>query len=174
MGLRIAPRLAFERIAPPLEAHFAGQRIGNDLAHPGDLQVEGIERRKVQALVGGSEQVGEPAVAVARADQFVAVKVMGGQCRNRQRTPSGDGQQRGGDTSPLAEQDIVSADRRTRRHRIDRNAGRREPIAQGRRRKDEASRPVPRIRSSMLPAGSAKTGARAAASISCGATAAQA
>ena len=73
VGLDVAGGFAGDRIAPPLQPDLAGQRLVNDLAHPRDLDIEGIERIERAAMLGRSEQGGEKAILVGRAHQRLAM-----------------------------------------------------------------------------------------------------
>src|SRR5213595_3334145 len=57
-------------LAPPLQADLPEHRLGDRLAYPGDLIVEGIEREQRLAPIGRSEQRGLIAIAVVPADQL--------------------------------------------------------------------------------------------------------
>ena len=49
---------AREHVGPPLQAHFAGQRLAHLLAHAGNLDIEGIQCQQRAAQAGRHEQGG--------------------------------------------------------------------------------------------------------------------
>ena len=72
-GLRVAfPR---ERLAPPGQAHLAGERFARGDANARDLGVEGGERVKMRARARGREQGRKPSVARSLARNIRAMAV---------------------------------------------------------------------------------------------------
>ena len=63
----LAPRLAREHVAPPSQADLARHRAADRLAHPRDLDVEGVQREQVATLGFRREEIGQKAIAVMRA-----------------------------------------------------------------------------------------------------------
>ena len=118
---------AGEHVGPPLQPHFAGQRLAHLLAHAGNLDIEGVERQQRAALLGRHEQRGGVAGKIVGAHQLGAE--FGGRlvCRSR---CSWHRDQRRRDAPPLADHDVVGADRRTRLHRVQHHLHRAQRLAQ--------------------------------------------
>ena len=75
-GDRIAldPAMAgtFQHVGPPLQPHFAGQRLADLLAHARDLDIEGVDRQQRTALGRRQKQRGRIAHEIMRAHQIGA------------------------------------------------------------------------------------------------------
>src|SRR5512133_3481514 len=73
MRRHLAPFLPLKHIAPPLQPDLSCKRLVYDLAHPGDFQVERIERKQRWPVLGGCKQRGEKAIPIRRADEPLAM-----------------------------------------------------------------------------------------------------
>ncbi|MNY28881.1 hypothetical protein D3C86_1628850 [compost metagenome] len=69
VGLAVTVRIAIDKVAPPLHAHFAGQRLTHGIADAGDFGVEGIERGKGIAPVGRRQKAGKITVTIGIAQR---------------------------------------------------------------------------------------------------------
>ena len=118
---------AGQHVGPPLQPHFARQRLADLLAHPGNLDIEGVERQQRAALRGRHEQRGCVAGKIMAAHQFGA-EAGGIPARRRRRSWHRD--QRRRDAPPLADHDVVGADRRTGLHRVQHDPDRAQRLAQ--------------------------------------------
>ena len=79
VGAHVAPRLALEGVAPPLQADLAGHRVRGRLAHPRDGQAEGVEREEMRAGGGRREQGRVVAVRVAGPHEILAMGLREGE-----------------------------------------------------------------------------------------------
>ena len=73
IGPHIAPRLALQGVAPPLQADLADDRLAHGLANAGDLEVEGIEREEMRPLVGRREEARPVAIRIGVAHEGFAM-----------------------------------------------------------------------------------------------------
>jgi len=118
-GLPSIPAMAFARqhVGPPLQPHFARQRLAHLLADPGNLDIEGIDCQQRAALAGRHEQRGCVAGKIVGSHQLRA-EISG----NPQASPAPlmapaiSGRR---DPSPLADHDVVGADRGAGLHRVE-------------------------------------------------------
>ena len=63
-----------QHVRPPLQPDLTGQRLGDLLAHAGDLDIEGIEREQRPPPIGSNEQ------GRGVADEVVAADEIGAEC----------------------------------------------------------------------------------------------
>ena len=75
VGGYLAPRIARESIAPPLQADLARQRLAGKLAHARDFAVEGIERIEMPPPLRRRKQRGEEPVLVGGAHHRLAMGI---------------------------------------------------------------------------------------------------
>ena len=68
-GMPLPLRLRPQRIAPPLQADFAGHGVAHDVAYALNLMAKSVERVQVRAFVRRRKQAGKPAVACALLQQ---------------------------------------------------------------------------------------------------------
>ena len=125
---------ARQHVGPPLQAHFARQRLADLFAHPGNLDIEGVERQQRAALVRRHEQRGGVAGKIMGAHQVGAEIRRIACCRPRR---SWHRDQRRRDAPPLADHDVVGADRRAGLHRIQHHPHRAQRLAKRRRRQPD-------------------------------------
>jgi hypothetical protein len=85
MGLDVATRRIFQRLGPPLQADFAGHRVGDHVANAHDLDVEGIKGVEMRALVCWREQARKPAVAIMLVYQCPTIFIVARERRDTSR-----------------------------------------------------------------------------------------
>ncbi len=61
---------ACEHVGPPLQAHFARQRLADLEAHPGNLDIESVDRQQRAALRRRHEQRGCVAREIVATNQL--------------------------------------------------------------------------------------------------------
>ena len=114
IALDAAMALACQEVGPPLQAHFPGQRLADLLTHPGNLDIEGIDRQQRAAFDRRHEQRGGVARKIMGAHQI------GAECRGILAVGrcSWHRDQRRGDAPAFAHHDVVGADGRSGLHRV--------------------------------------------------------
>ena len=122
--------LGRDHVAPPLQANLARQRLADTVAYACNLGIEGIERKQVSPPVFRSVERREVAVAVGGADEVH-------QRGRARRGASLDGDKGSRHGPVLGQEHVVGAHRSARRHRIGRNPGLPERLAQSRRQRPQ-------------------------------------
>ena len=147
IGPHVSPRLALQRVAPPLQPDLAGHALAHGIAHARDLEIEGIEREEETAASRQARKAspryrsGSP----SRTSGFAMRQTAKAADR---RHALGHGDQRRADLAVLGEQDVVGARRGSGLHA---RRGRFRASRKPRRRSSgtgATSRPVPRSRRS--------------------------
>src|SRR5690348_13284939 len=72
-AVRLRARLAGDYVMPPLQAHFARERLTHPAGHLADFDFESIERKQCGALLRRSEERREKTVAILVTDQPLAI-----------------------------------------------------------------------------------------------------
>ena len=76
-GMRadIPPHLPGQTVAPPLKPHLARQGIADDITHPRDLHVEGIERVDRRSIGGRNEQPRQKSILVPLTHDVLTMSI---------------------------------------------------------------------------------------------------
>src|SRR6478735_3450225 len=77
IGPHVAPRLALQGIAPPLQTDLADKRLAHGFADAGDFEVEGIKRVKIQTLVRRREEACPVSIRIGFTHEGFAMREVG-------------------------------------------------------------------------------------------------